>query len=58
MLHFNDGISIDTSGEPRLLELTDGFYVVGQGMLIPVADAKEGDKVIQELASAENGEKA
>ena len=57
MLHFNDGISIDTSGEPRLLELADGFYVVGKGMLIPVADAKEGDKIVREMTK-EGGEEA
>ena len=57
MLHFSDGISIDTSGEPRLLELSDGFYVVGKGMLIPVADAKEGDKIVREMTK-EEGEKA
>lgn len=57
MLDFNDGISIDTSGEPRLLELADGFYVVGKGMLIPVADAKEGDKIVREMTK-EGGEEA
>lgn len=57
MLHFNDGISIDTSGEPRLLELADGVYVVGKGMLIPVADAKEGDKIVREMTK-EGGEEA
>ena len=35
MLHFNDGISIDTGGKLRILKLQDGYYVVGEGMLLP-----------------------
>jgi hypothetical protein len=42
ILKFNDGIEIDTSGELRLLELYDGWYVVGEGRLIPVKDEEEG----------------
>ena len=41
-LKFSDGIEIDTSGELRLLELYDGWYVVGEGRLIPVKDEEEG----------------
>ena len=37
-LKFSDGIEIDTSGELRLLELYDGWYVVGEGKLIPVEE--------------------
>ena len=36
MLRFSDGINVDTSGELRAMELEDGWYVVGEGMLIPV----------------------
>ena len=42
ILRFDDGIEIDTSGELRLLELYDGWYVVGEGVLIPVKDEEEG----------------
>lgn len=42
ILRFDDGIEIDTSGELRLLELYDGWYVVGEGRLIPVKDEEEG----------------
>ena len=41
-LKFSDGIEIDTSGELRLLELYDGWYVVGEWRLIPVKDEEEG----------------
>jgi hypothetical protein len=45
-LRFSDGIEIDTSGELRLLELYDGWYVVGEGRLIPVEDEDEGVRII------------
>ena len=47
MLHFNDGISIDTSGELRILELNDGCYVVGKGMLLPMDSLKECQEYIE-----------
>ena len=51
ILRFNDGIEIDTSGELRLLELYDGWYVVGEGRLIPVKDEEEGVEIISILSS-------
>ena len=50
-LKFSDGIEIDTSGELRLLELYDGWYVVGEGKLIPVKDEEEGLSRIEEIKS-------
>ncbi len=46
MLRFSDGVNIDTSGELCLLCLKDGWYVVGQGMCIPVDTKEEGLKEI------------
>jgi hypothetical protein len=51
ILRFDDGIEIDTSGELRLLELNDGWYVVGEGRLIPVKDEEEGVEIISILSS-------
>ena len=48
-LRFSDGIEIDTSGELRLLELNDGWYVVGEGKLIPEKDEEEGLSRIEEI---------
>jgi hypothetical protein len=48
-LRFDDGIEIDTSGELRLLELYDGWYVVGEGRLIPVKDEEAGKIQIDDL---------
>jgi hypothetical protein len=49
ILRFDDGIEIDTSGELRLLKLYDGWYVVGEGRLIPVKDEEEGNLKISTL---------
>ncbi len=49
MLRFNDGVNIDTSGELRVLRLRDGYYVVGEGMCIPVADREDALKMIAEM---------
>ena len=47
ILRFNDGIEIDTSGELRLLELYDGWYVVGEGLLIPVDSEEKGRDMVE-----------
>jgi hypothetical protein len=49
ILRFDDGIEIDTSGELRLLELYDGWYVVGEGRLIPVKDEEVGVNLIKQI---------
>jgi len=43
----------DTSGELRVVHKSDGYYVVGNGMLIPVATREEGEKAIKEMAQKE-----
>lgn len=48
-LEFCDGIIIDTTGPLRKLHLEDGWYVVGNGFCIPVADEGEADKTIVEM---------
>lgn len=49
MLRFNDGISVNTSGPIRKLQLKDGWYVVGNGMSIPVSSKKEADAMVKDL---------
>ena len=53
MLRFNDGVNIDTDGPLRMLHLKDGYYVVGQGMCIPVADREEALAVIEEMNNSD-----
>jgi hypothetical protein len=50
MLRFSDGMEFDTGGELRVECRSDGCYVVGEGMMIPVSDRKEGEEVIKEMA--------
>ena len=40
ILKFSDSITVDTSGPIRTLQLPDGWYVIGQGYLIPVESEK------------------
>jgi hypothetical protein len=46
-IKFADGVEFDTGGEYRIEERTDGFYIVGQGGLIPVKDRAEGEELIK-----------
>ncbi len=48
-MQFTDGMKFDTRGPLRLTERSDGWYVVGQGMLIPVSGPEEGRRFITEL---------
>ena len=49
VLHFTDGVSINTSGPLRILLLDDGAYVVGQGNLIPVDSQEEAEERIARM---------
>lgn len=52
ILRFTDGVEIDTSGNYRTMELHDGWYVVGHGLLKPCADQEEAIRVRDELIAA------
>ena len=47
MLNFNDGISIDNSGELKILKLHDRNYMVGEGMLLPMDSYEECQEFIE-----------
>ena len=49
MLKFSDGMTFDTSGELRTTCRRDGWYVVGNGILIPVASREEGEQEIRDM---------
>lgn len=46
-MRFSDGMEFDTSGPLRITRRRDGYYVVGNGMLIPVADRDEATDFIR-----------
>lgn len=49
ILRFSDGEEFNTSGPLRKEVRYDGWYVLGEGKLIPAKGEKEADKIIQEL---------
>ena len=53
-LKFSDGEEFDTSGPIRKEERSDGWYVIGQGKLIPVKDEMEADDIICRLTFHES----
>jgi len=50
-MKFSDGMQFDTTGAPRIVRKSDGLYVVGGNMLIPVDSYEEGDQIVKELLS-------
>jgi hypothetical protein len=48
-LKFSDGMIIHTHGPLRTVEFSDGWYVVGEGKLIPVGSEEDGKKRIDEI---------
>jgi hypothetical protein len=53
-MKFSDGMEFDTTSTSyRVVRKTDGYYVVGRGMLIPVEDTDEAYRTIDELLAAE-----
>ena len=46
-LRFSDGEEFDTSGPIRKEERYDGWYVIGDGKLIPVRDEEEADRLLE-----------
>lgn len=57
MLRFSDGVDIDTSGEPRVLKLNDGYYAVGKGILIPVDSYESAEFMVQRMKLWESNER-
>ena len=51
-LKFSDGMIIHTHGPLRIFELSDGWYLVGEGKLIPVKDEIEGNEILIRLSSS------
>jgi hypothetical protein len=49
-LKFSDGMEFDTSGSLHAEEREDGWYVVGNGMLIPVDSEEEANDYIAKFS--------
>jgi hypothetical protein len=50
-LKFSDGETFDLSGNLRIEERSDGWYVLGENKLIPVIDEEDGLLTIDKLNS-------
>jgi hypothetical protein len=48
-INFTDGVSIEIAGPLRIIHLEDGYYVVGEGNLIPVEDRDDGVKILADM---------
>lgn len=48
-LRFSDGMEFVLSCDLRVVHQRDGWYVVGRGMLIPVANREEGDRTVAQM---------
>jgi hypothetical protein len=49
ILKFSDGEEFDTSGPLRTEERADGWYVLGNNIMVPVAGREEGNRLIETL---------
>jgi len=49
MLNWSDGVKIPTDGPLRAYRASDGWYVVGEGLMCPVADMKEAQEMIADM---------
>ena len=48
-IKFSDGMSFNTGGDYRLTRRSDGWYVVGRGLLAPVSSPEDGHEFIAEM---------
>mgnify|MGYP001193621006 CR=1 FL=1 len=48
-MHFNDGMSFDLKGPLRIERRSDGYYVVGEGILCPVDGVEDGEALIEQI---------
>ena len=56
LLRFSDGITVDTSGQPRVLQLNDGYYAVGKGILVPATNKETAEFLVRKMNGWEPGE--
>jgi hypothetical protein len=50
-IKLTDGMEVQIDGEYRVTRKSDGLYVVGHGMCIPVDDDEEAKELLEQLKS-------
>lgn len=49
-IKFTDGVEFNVTNEaPRVTRKSDGYYVVGRNMLIPVDTYEEGLEIVKDM---------
>ena len=48
-MKFSDGMEFNTQQAPRIVRKSDGLYVCGAGMLIPVDSYEEANQVLADI---------
>jgi hypothetical protein len=49
MLKFKNKTTPNSNGELRTVEESDGWYVIGEGLYIPISSEDEGIQLIREI---------
>src|SRR5262245_36585005 len=50
-LRFHHGVEIDIGGPLRVVQLADGYHVIGNGMLLPCDDREEAERRLDEFTN-------
>lgn len=56
-LRFSDGMTFDTSGELRTEQRSDGWYVLGEGKLLPMRDETQASAYVERVKALRAGAK-
>ena len=48
-MRFSDGMEINTQGTYRIISKSNGLYVTGNGLIIPVDTEKEAQEILSKL---------
>ena len=57
LISFSDGVTVDTSGKLHAKLIHNEMYVIGRGMLIPVLDSEDANRVIKLMGGPKLSEK-
>jgi len=57
ILRFSDGEEFDTSVELQLMLRKDGWYVIGEGLLIPVVSVEKGRTLLKQMKEERKNKK-
>jgi hypothetical protein len=57
IIKFSGGITIYTNDPYRIIKMSDGLYVTGNGLLCAVTTYKEGEKPIAEMKATDRSDR-